>query len=360
MFDNLAGNQNVKELLKRMLESGRVPGALLFTGEEGVGKKLFAVELAKALNCRTPKGIEACDECSSCRRIGRFNFPQSDKADDWEQLIRTDHADVAMVLAPKRVLKVDQMRAIEREANYRPFEGKARVFLIDDADKLNDPSANALLKTLEEPPPTSHLILITARPGMLLATIRSRCQSIRFSPLAVSEIEEYLGRDKTAKPKEVRLRARLASGSIGRALQTDLNDYESRRAVMVRVLEALTVTRDRQQLLTVSEELNSAKYKDDYEAMLDILEALIRDAWKLKLQTGETVNEDITSQLAKIAERLSSADAGRWIDEIEMLREQLIVNINRKVATDALFLSMADGRPVGIQFETLRVPVRRI
>lgn len=360
MFNKLAGNQNVKELLIRMLESGRVPGALLFTGEDGVGKKLFAVELAKALNCRSPKGVEACDECSTCLRIGRFNFPQSDRPDDWEQLIRTDHADVAMVLAPKRVLKVDQMRAIEREANYRPFEGKARVFLIDDADKLNDPSANALLKTLEEPPPTSHLILITARPAILLPTVRSRCQAIRFSPLSVADIETYLSREKNSKTAEVKLRARLAGGSIGRALQTDLEDYESRRAVMLRVLDALTVTRDRQQLLSVSEELNSVKYKDDYEEMLDILEGLIRDAWMLKLGAGGIVNEDVTSQLAGISQRLSSSDAQRWIDEIEMLREQLIVNVNRKVATDSLFLSMADGRPVGLQFDTLKVPIRRI
>ena len=89
-----------------------------------------------------------------------------------------------MVVAPKRVLLVDQMRQIEREANYRPYEGKARMFLIEDADKLNDSSANALLKVLEEPPPTSHMILMTSRPAMLLPTIRSRCQMIRFSPVA--------------------------------------------------------------------------------------------------------------------------------------------------------------------------------
>ena len=342
MFNKLAGNQNVKDLLKRMLESGRVPGALLFTGVDGVGKKLFAVELAKALNCRSPKGVEACDECSSCKRIARFNYPQTDKAEDWEQLIRTDHADVAMVMAPKRILRVDQMRSIEREANYRPFEGKARVFLIDEADKLNEPSANALLKTLEEPPRTSHIVLITSRPAMLLPTIRSRCQVVRFSPLTVTEIEDYLKQSKDSKTKDLPLRARLAGGSIARALHEDLADYEARRAVMLRVLEALTVTRDRQQLLTVSEELTSARYKDDYEEMLDILEALIRDAWVLKLGDANIVNEDQASRLAKIAERLTSVDAQRWIDEIELLREQLIVNINRKVATDALFLSMAE------------------
>jgi DNA polymerase III subunit delta' len=342
MFNKIAGNQSVKKLLTRILESGRVPGALLFVGEEGVGKKLFAVELAKALNCRAPHGVEACDACPACTRIAKFNFPQSDKSEDWEQLIRTDHADVAMVLAPKRVLKVDQMRAIEREANYRPFEGKARVFLIDDADKLNDPSANALLKTLEEPPPTSHLILITSRPAMLLETIRSRCQVIRFSPLSVEEIQQHLANDKTAKASEIRLRARLAGGSIGRAQRSDLEGYQSQRAVMMRVLEALALTGDRNQILNVSEELNSAKYKDDYEAMLGIFEGLIRDAWRLALGAEDIVNEDLRGPLGKIGEKLDSRNAARWITETELLREQLIVNINRKVATDALFLSMAN------------------
>ena len=343
MFNQLTGNQGVKKLLTRILESGRVPGALLFVGEEGVGKKLFAIELAKALNCRSPQGVEACDVCSACKRIAKFNYPQSDKAEEWEQLIRTDHADVMMVLAPKRVLKVDQMRAVEREANYRPFEGKARVFLVDDADKLNDQSANALLKTLEEPPRTSHIILITSRPAMLLPTVRSRCQVIRFSPLSVAEIERHLASDKPAKATEVRLRARLAGGSIGRAQRSDLDDYQSYRAVMLRVLEALAITGDRYQLLSAAEELNSAKYKDDYEVMLDILEGLIRDAWRLSLGAKEIVNEDLRAQLGKIGEKIDSRNAARWIAETELLREQLTVNINRKVATDALFLSMAGG-----------------
>jgi DNA polymerase-3 subunit delta' len=344
MFTKLAGNQRVKELLKRLLESHRVPGSLLFSGEDGVGKKLFAVETAKALNCRSPRGVEACDECSACLRIAKFNFPQSERSDDWDLIIRTDHADVGMVVAPKRVLKVSQIREVEREANYRPFEGNARVFLIDDADKLNPASANALLKVLEEPPPTSHIILLTSRPAMLLETIRSRCQAVRFAPLTVAEIEEFLLRDKTIKPAEARLRARLAGGSISRALASDLDDYKTRRADVLRVLEALAVTGDRSQLLGMAEELNSARYKDTYEAMLDVLEALIRDAWMLALGAQEIVNEDLRPQLSKIATRLDSADAARWIIETETLREQLTVNINRKVATDALFLSMAAGK----------------
>src|SRR6185503_15412348 len=192
MFDQLTGNARVKAVLKRMLVSDRLPGALLFTGEEGIGKKLFALEVARALNCRTPKDNEACGVCSSCIRIAKLNYPQREDADEWTQIIWTDHPDVGLVVAPKRVLRVEQMRQIEREANFRPFEGAARVFLVDEADKLNDNSANALLKVLEEPPHTAHIILITSRPAMLLPTIRSRCQMIRFSPLSAEEIERHL------------------------------------------------------------------------------------------------------------------------------------------------------------------------
>ena len=344
MFNQIAGNQGVKELLLRMLESGRVPGALLFSGEEGIGKKLFALEIAKALNCRSPRGVEACDNCPACARIAKLNYPQTKDPDDWAEMIRTDHADVGMMVAPKRVLKVDQMRVIEREANYRPFEGKARVFLIEDAEKLNDQSANALLKILEEPPPTSHLVLITARPAMLLSTIRSRCQIIRFSPLTVTEIEQYLLPKNLAKESDARLRARLANGSIGRALSSDVESYQAQREEMLKVLNALAADNDRAGLLRSAEELNAAARKDDYETNLDILEALIRDTWMLALGVGaeHIVNEDLHGQLSKVAKGINGR-AADWIAQIEELRENLIVNINRKVAIDGLFLSMASA-----------------
>jgi len=134
MFDELTGNSRVKAALKRMLVNDRLPGAMLFTGEEGIGKKRFALEVARALNCRTPKDHEACGVCSSCVRISKLNYPQREDADEWTQIIWTDHPDVGLVVAPKRVLRVEQMRQIEKEANFRPFEGKARVFLVDEAD----------------------------------------------------------------------------------------------------------------------------------------------------------------------------------------------------------------------------------
>src|SRR5687768_14546287 len=341
MFDQLAGNARVKEVLKRMLESGRLPGALLFAGEEGVGKRLFALEVARALNCRTPRNNEACGECPACKRTGKINYPERDDTDEWNQIIWTDHPDVGVIVAPKRVLRVEQMRQIEKEANFRPFEGKARVFLIDEADKLNDASANALLKVLEEPPRTSHLILITARPAMLLPTILSRCQMIRFAPLTPGEIETHLTKTNVDK-KTVRLRARAAGGSMGRALAGDLVTFTSQRKAMLKVLNALVISNNRAELLRSAEQLNEAQYKEEFEERLDVLETLIRDAWMLSLgvKPSQLVNEDLLSELQPISEELDSKQAANWILQIEDVREQLIVNVNRKVTTDALFLTM--------------------
>lgn len=347
MLDQLSGNERVKKLLKRIIETRRVPGAMLFTGEDGIGKKLFALEIAKALNCRSPRGAEGCGRCPSCARIGKFNYPQSSDSDDWKGIIWTDHPDVGMVVAPKRVLLVEQMRLIEREANYRPYEGNARVFLVEDADKLNDSSANALLKVLEEPPHTSHIVLLTSRPAMLLPTIRSRCQMIRFSPLTAEEIENHLAKNKVADASEARIRARVARGSLGRAVDDGFDSYLEQRAAMLQVLKALAVSDDRIQLLRSAEEFNDARHKDEYESRLDVLETLIRDAWMLSLHAPDQsiVNEDLLPQLKKIVAGLDSRRPAGWISQIEEMREQLIVNINRKAATDALFLTMAAAAP---------------
>ena len=344
MFSNLIGNDEATETLRRLLSSGRVPGSLLFTGEQGIGKKLFALELAKALNCRNRVGVEACDECSSCRRISRSTFPPFGSDDDnRERMIWSEHADVAMARPFKNIIRVKVMRELEREANFRPFEGAARVFIVEDADSMNDQAASALLKTLEEPAPTSHLILTTANPTALLATIRSRCQAIRFGPVPAEEIEQFLIKKQQLPATDAALLARASQGSIGRALSADLEDYRERRAEMLSVLNALVLTGDRVQLMRCAEDLAAAKDRSEYEQRLDVLEALIRDAWALRLgRSGETiVNRDLLSQLQKIADEMPSGRAAGWLARIEEMRGALEVNINRKVASDALLVSMA-------------------
>src|SRR5207253_795942 len=136
------GNERVKGMLRRMLEERRVAGALLFAGEEGVGKRRFALELAKSLNCRTPVGCEACGHCPACVRSEEFVFPPSEDKDAHKKIIWSAHPDIGMAISYKRSILVDAMRDLEREANFRPYEGSARVFLIEEADKLNESSSN--------------------------------------------------------------------------------------------------------------------------------------------------------------------------------------------------------------------------
>ena len=346
MFDKLIGNQPVKEILRRMLKAGRVSHSLLFAGAEGVGKKRFALELARAFVCQTPNNFEACDKCSACARAGKFTFPKPDDKDAHQEVIFSEHADIGLVIPYNKNILIDAVRDLEKEANFRPYEAKARFFLIDEAEKLNtakDNAANALLKTLEEPAPTSYIFLITSRPDALLPTILSRCQTIRFAPIPTEEIEKHLLETKEFSPGDARLAARISAGSIGHALTLDLEKFRRERETMMHVLESLLVKHDRAVLLRTAEEMSDAKNKDNYNAWLEILESLIHDVWKLSLGANaeDIVHTDIKTNLGKIAENADSKRLGAWLTEIEAMRENFNVNLNRKIATDALFMQMA-------------------
>lgn len=342
MFDSLIGNERAKETLRRMLRQGRVPGALLFAGEEGLGKMSFALEMARALNCKSKREVEGCGVCSACVRIGKFQLPAADERDEHKKVIWSEHRDVGLVRPYNRNILVDAVRDLERESNFRPVEGAARVFLVENAESLNEAASNALLKTLEEASPITHIILITSRPSRLLPTIRSRCQTLRFAPLTPAELESFLVENGKRAGTEARLAAQLASGRPGVALGLNLDTYRARRDAMLGVVEALATGNDRVRLLRAAEEMVEAKNKEEYEPRLDALELLVRDLWLLTLGgSGALVNQDLRDRLAHMAENVRPSRAARWLTRIEELRGQLAFNVNRRAATDALFLSMS-------------------
>ncbi|HXG85065.1 MAG TPA: DNA polymerase III subunit delta' [Pyrinomonadaceae bacterium] len=346
MFDKLIGNAPVKEIMRRMLGSQRVPHSLIFAGAEGVGKKRFALELAKTFVCRNPQNFEACDSCAACNRAGKFTFPAADKKDDFERVVFSEHPDVGTVIPYKNSILIEAIRELETEANFRPYEAGARFFIIDDAEKLSsakDNAANALLKTLEEPPPTSYIFLVTSRPDALLPTILSRCQTLRFAPVPAKEIETHLLSTKKFSPDDAELLAQLSAGSIGRALRTDSNKLREGRDAMLKILDSILVRQDRSVLLRAAEDMNDAKNKDSYDASLETLETLIHDVWTLRLgNKGRIVNADIEKQLTNLAERADAKRLAAWLVQIETMRENFNVNLNRKIATDALFMQMAN------------------
>lgn len=342
MFSKLAGNENAKQTLRRLLRTGRVPNSLLFAGDEGVGKRQFALELAKAFVCLEPNDFEACGACAACRRADAVAFPTSDKSDDYKKVFFSSHPDIGFVIPLKRNMYVDAIRELEREANFRPFESRARFFIVDDADKMNDAASNALLKTLEEPPVTSHIFLITSRPDSLLPTIRSRCQTLRFAPVACEEIEQFLIDDRAFTHDEARLASRLSRGSVGRALSINVEQFRGRREKMLEVLTNAIVTGDRAVLLRIAETMHDPKNPGIFDQNLDILQSLIHDLWTLCVD-GEAdgmVNSDVSDRLSRLAPKAKSAGLRSWIVAIDTIRENLAVNINRKVAADALFVTM--------------------
>ena len=341
MFDNFIGNDRIKQVFKRLIKTERVPHSLLFAGESGVGKKQLAFELAKSFLCQTPQDFESCGVCAACRRASKFNFPKPDDRDAHKKMIFSDHADLGLVIPYNRNILVDAIRDLEKEANFRPFEAKARFFIIEEADKMNDAASNALLKTLEEPPATSYIFLITSRPDSLLQTIRSRCQTIRFAPVEAKKIEDHLLSTQKFSPADAALLAKISRGSVGRALETDLQTFKNGREAMLKVLESLFFREDRAALLQAGEEMSDAKYKDEFETRLEILQTLIHDVWSLDLGKDDLINADIRADLEKFARNSERKRLADWINEIETLRENLSINLNRKIATDALFMQMA-------------------
>jgi len=342
MFSKLIGNEPVKASLRQLISAGRVPNSLLFAGPEGVGKKQFAFELARAFVCQRSEQ-EACGECPSCTRISVFNTPTSEKGEDYDRVFFSEHADVGLVIPYKRNLRVGAIRALEIQANYRPYEARARVFIVDDADKMNDAASNALLKTLEEPPSSTYIVLVTSRSNMLMPTIRSRCQMIRFAPVSEMAIETLLRTERSLGPEDAHLVARLTKGSVARAFDFDIDQFRSQRETQLANIEKALVKMDRPSLVRASEQMNDAKNKDNYEANLEILESLVRDIWLMKsnADSDAVANFDVREKLKTITDQVSTAKLTETLKEIELLRQSFIVNINRKSATDALFMKMS-------------------
>ena len=196
-FADFLGNTPVLETVRHQLANQQFPHSVLFSGIRGIGKWTLAQFLAKAMNCRNGQN-DFCDDCAPCRRISENAYP-----------------DVKNVAPEGQFTKIDQMRDVSREVYFKPFEGRYRVFIIDEAEKLKEEAANSILKTLEEPPETSILILITSRPNDLLPTIRSRCQNYRFAPLPPAGIEQLLQKRTQWSPDDRQLLARISSGSLG-------------------------------------------------------------------------------------------------------------------------------------------------
>ncbi len=216
-FAEILGQTRAVEILQRERAHDRVPHAYLFCGPEGVGKKRTAFALAQALEC-TVLGEDACGSCPSCRKVAHVQHPD---VHFFQPIARTKGATAKIY--------IDQIRDLQGAISLKAMEGRKKIMIIDDADRMVDQAANALLKTLEEPPGDALLILIAAFPDLLPATILSRSRKVRFQPLSDTAVTQILMREKGMEEAEARGLARYSQGSLSPVMEVDLDELHSRR-----------------------------------------------------------------------------------------------------------------------------------
>ena len=330
-LEKLVGNQRNKEILQRLLKNGRVNSTLIFAGPDGVGKRQFALSFAKAVNCQkapagayAPAAMDSCDECSVCRRIDSGGY-----------------GDVTVIRPDGQFIKIAQTREMAEEVYYRPREGRQRFFIVDEADRLREEAANSLLKTLEEPPETSTIILLTARPDALLLTVRSRAQRLNFGALSVAEMEKYLAENYPRPAPDTALLARVTEGRMGQANAIDLSVYRQERRTLIELLELLASGNDPHRLLKAAEYLGK-KEREDFERELALILSLLRDLFMLAAGrgAGAVVNIDVVDRLSPLAQKIGLRRLMTWVEKFDQLRSRLRININRQIATEAALLAL--------------------
>jgi DNA polymerase-3 subunit delta' len=325
-FAAITGHRPLLELLARAVARGTLPPSLIFSGPAGVGKRQAAIALAQALNCAEFAGIDACGRCGSCARIARGV-----------------HADVLIVEpGDTGTIKLDQVRdAIDRTA-YRPFEGRRRLVLIDDADRLNAEAQNALLKTLEEPPPASVFVLVTERPDVLLPTVRSRCQRLRFGPLPPADVAAVLIRDHHMTPADAHAAAAAAGGSIGRAIDGSAADASDARDAAASLLKGAAGSTDPRRRLDGAKSLVGTGDRDELSRRLLALASLLRDMGLLLARADERTlaNADLRPHLQSLLRGYDGDRTLRAFAAVDRALQALDRNASPKIVADWLALNI--------------------
>lgn len=335
-FRSVLGHARLTSLLSRAVQRETLPPALLFAGPAGVGKRLVAMAIAEALNCLAPASSEAfprdgCGACAACRRI-----------------VRLVHPDVIVVTpGDSGTIKVDQVREVIERAGYRPFEGRRRVVIFDEADAMVPAAQNALLKTLEEPPSASMFILVSSMPDSLLPTVRSRCPRLRFGTLSPEDVATLLVRDHQYDQADARAVAADADGSIGRALASASADLIDARTTAVHVLEQTARMSDPVRRIDVAKGMSGAKStsaseRDQMSACLRALASLLRDVGILAVggNADALANTDMRELLDRLAPAFEGDRGVRAYGAVDQALAALERNASPKVVADWLVLQL--------------------
>jgi len=360
-FNDFVGNSTTVEHLRSAIAAGRLPSSVILSGPEGAGKYTLALLIAMSVEClRQPRDLWSngqslasfCGVCRNCTRIAsaanlavevaaavaaREDLRETDKKDT--RVLVQPHPDVLIIPPdpPQLLIKLGQVRTLIQRAHYIPSEAPRKIFIFTAASFMKE-AANSLLKMLEEPPPSVHILILAENPSELLPTIRSRCASFRLGALPPDEIETLLA-DKRSdlSPQQRTLIARLAQGATGRALSFDLAAYIAARADALLLLRNAAAEPDHTALFKMTESYRAgAEGQEKTVAMLRAFALLLEDLLLLTAGTPELVrNTDLRPELERFAQTLDF----QWIEQaargLDDVYSGLRRNLLRSLSLDA-------------------------
>lgn len=330
-FDDVIGQQSAINKFKEILESNRLSHAYIFAGPEGVGKFLFARTLAKVLMCENDKDgwlNKGCSACRSCRLIDKNSHP---------------NFRIIAVETGKKEIAIDTVREIERELMLMPFYRTFRVFIVNNAERLNEEAANAFLKTLEEPVKDTIIILVTSSPASLPETVLSRCQIIRFYPLQQKEMNEYLTKHLKIDSEQISFLTSLCDGSIGDAVKLYSGNLLSQRDWLIAQLTGKDYSNIGNKIVSYakSNAEDNEGIRQGIIWQLKIIGLFIRDALLLHYGLSDTklLNKDKTKAVKQYQKSYDYKRTEKLIGKLLEAERYLKFNANMNLVTENLFVA---------------------
>lgn len=325
VFNDIVGQKDIIKNIRNAIKSNRVAHAYLFCGPDGVGKSITASIFASALNCRE-KGEDPCGICPSCIRARDGNHP-----------------DIIHVKIPRAIIHVDEIRELQKDMIKKPYENGVKVYIIHDAEKMNDEAQNCLLKTLEDPPQHVIIILLSSNQYLLLKTIVSRCQVMKFSRAPEGEIEKYLKYKMGINEKDARYVAAFSDGIVKKA--EDYLNNEEQKKLRDDAIEIATSLYKDDKLHALSYTNYFLDHRDDVPYILDVMISFFRDI----LVFGECRDERYIINLDK--EDIISRQCGRFtytglnniINCIMKTMDNIKSNVNFQLSIEMMLLHIQEG-----------------
>jgi DNA polymerase-3 subunit delta' len=318
-FRDVVGQEQALQILHKALSSSRLAHAYLFHGPSGVGKKFTAWQFVKALYCDTAS-IDACDCCVTCRKI-----------------MTGHHPDVMLISAEDSSIKIEQVRALQRHLSYKPYENQRTSVIIDRCELFTPPAANALLKTLEEPPANALLLLLAGNKDALPLTITSRCQLVPFRPLPPVHLRTLLERQGIA-PHTAALAASLVEGRLDRFNAADFSQLLAIRQNAYQVLHDVVRS---QGMASFLQARKLAGKREQCAELLRWLALLCRDLTMLKAAPDMPLyNQDLRTELSALVSQVALEPLLNAFSLLQQLSLYLTMNLNAQLLFEHLLVQL--------------------